>query len=538
MKRLLIVDDERHSIDRIAESIDWTTLGISDPMRACSAEEARSALAERGADIMLCDIEMPGENGLELISWARESYPDLETIILTCHADFAYAKEAIRLGSFDYLIKPVATDDLRNVFERLLSRIERSASLKSQSDLGKQWLRNRPLVIERFLLDLIGGTIAADAESISRAADERGLPLLPETTAVPVLLRFLCWKDEPSLKERRIREHEARGRFGDELSAAVGETDIVRMDGSEALAVVRLPPGDAERAKACFSVCERFSAHFAENGKGSVGCYIGNLGPLSALPQTARELRALADDNVCCIGKVFSLRPRCKSSADYSCPDLPAWRLLLEKGASDALRDAAADFLKARELSGKLDANFLALMRQDFLQAVHIVLGNRGVPAHALAAYGEGADGERTVPSTLEWIRSTADAVAALTDKTREAGLDAKTLVEAALRHIGEHISEDLSREAVANRIGLNPDYFGRVFRKETGTTITEYVTKERVAMAVRLLEGTDQPISRIAEQVGYTNFAYFSQTFRKLTGRTPSEYQKRHRAASSPEAR
>lgn len=532
MKRLLIVDDERHSVDRIAGSIDWGSIGIGEPMRAYDAAGARKTLAERGADILLCDIEMPGENGLDLIAWAREEYPELETIILTCHADFGYAREAVRLGSFDYLIKPAATEDLRGVFTRVVDRIDRSASLRSQSDLGRQWLRNRPLVFERFLFDLVGGAIPAEGTAIEAAARDRGLPLAAGTAYLPVLMRFHCWEDEPSLKERRMREHDARAGLGADLSEAAGETVIVRLEGKEALAVVRQPDGERETRKACFSVCERFAADFAERGRGSIGCYVGEAGTLESLPRIVRALRALADDNVCCASKVFSLRPRCRSA--YAGPDMPAWKLLLESGAVDALGCAAAEFLKKKEAAGKLDARFLILLRQDFLQTVHIVLGECGVSAHALSARLEDAGEERTVPDTLKWIRKTAEVVASVTEETRAAGLDAKALVDAALRHIRDRISGDLSREAIANRIGLNPDYFGRVFRKETGTTVTDYVTRERISLAARLLEDTDQSISRVAEQVGYSNFAYFSQTFRKTTGFTPSEYHKRHRAAAA----
>ena len=51
-------------------------------------------------DILLCDIEMPGENGLGLLRWVREQEKEIECIFLTCHAKFAYAQEAIILGSF------------------------------------------------------------------------------------------------------------------------------------------------------------------------------------------------------------------------------------------------------------------------------------------------------------------------------------------------------------------------------------------------------------------------------------------------------
>ncbi|MFA6505439.1 MAG: helix-turn-helix domain-containing protein [Treponemataceae bacterium] len=530
MKRLLIVDDERHSADRIATSLNWEELGIATPDRAYDAEEAKRLLSSRGADIMLCDIEMPGESGLELIAWARSSVPELETVILTCHADFSYAREAIRLGSFDYLIKPVSTEDLRGVFARLIDRIDRSASLKSQSDLGKHWLRNRPLVVERFLLDLVNGLLNPDPASIEEAVKERGLPFEPWTSVLPILMRFHRWDDEPSLRERRIREHEGRNTLGAELSAGAGETDIVRMEKEEALAVVRLPAADREGLGACYAVCEHFAAEFSGTAKCAIGCYIGEIGTLTDFPIAVRRLRKLADDNVSCATKVLSLRPRDRAVLGFKAPDLDAWKLLLENGAADALRDSVAEYLRDRERANKLDASSIAMLRQDFMQLVHIILGSRGVSAHLLPSMAENTDGELTVQDTLRWTRNVAEAVASLSSGPRGPQPDARVLAAEAERYIRGHLADDLSRESIADRVGLNSDYFGRVFRKETGLTVTEYVVKERVSMAIRLLEGTDQSISRIAEQVGYTNFAYFSQLFRKATGFTPSEYQRRHR--------
>jgi YesN/AraC family two-component response regulator len=193
------VDDERRTVDRIAASVDWEKLGIETPAKAYDADEARRLLSDGGADIMLCDIEMPGESGLELIAWTRERLTSLETVILTCHADFQYAREAIRLGSFDYLIKPVSPADLTDVLTRLVERIDREHSLRARSEYEQHWLRNRP-----WWWNASGWTSSAAQSGRTRTASSSPSP----TGASPgggragasVLLRIHCWADEPSLR--------------------------------------------------------------------------------------------------------------------------------------------------------------------------------------------------------------------------------------------------------------------------------------------------------------------------------------------------
>lgn len=104
--RLLLVDDQREITESLKKSIDWAAAGIDEVCTAVSSKEAKLIMVNAEIDILLTDIEMPGENGLELFQWTRERYPDIIGIFLTSHADFAYAQEAIRMGGFDYILQP------------------------------------------------------------------------------------------------------------------------------------------------------------------------------------------------------------------------------------------------------------------------------------------------------------------------------------------------------------------------------------------------------------------------------------------------
>lgn len=116
--RLLLVDDQREITESLRKSIDWAKIGIDEVCTAVSAKEAKLIMVNMEIDILLTDIEMPGESGLELFRWTRERYPDIIGIFLTSHVDFSYAQEAIRMGGFDYILQPARYQEVAGVVAR------------------------------------------------------------------------------------------------------------------------------------------------------------------------------------------------------------------------------------------------------------------------------------------------------------------------------------------------------------------------------------------------------------------------------------
>lgn len=95
------------------------------------------------------------------------------------------------------------------------------------------------------------------------------------------------------------------------------------------------------------------------------------------------------------------------------------------------------------------------------------------------------------------------------------------------MKYLQEHYNETVRLEDVAARVGFNSAYFSTLFKKETGKTLSEYLIELRISRARNLLTDTDEPVSDISEQAGYTDLKYFSKIFKRKTGLTPSEYRK-----------
>lgn len=162
--KILIVDDQSAVLRGLEKGIGWETLGFSQVHTANSAAEAKLILINYDIDILLTDIEMPEENGLELFRWTRSRFPNLVGVFLTSHADFGYVKEAMALGGFDYILQPARFSEV----ERVLF----SAAEKARSNVHIEKLKkNRKAFIQQ--RDRIFASMAAkEKESVERDYQE------------------------------------------------------------------------------------------------------------------------------------------------------------------------------------------------------------------------------------------------------------------------------------------------------------------------------------------------------------------------------
>lgn len=127
---LLIVDDSGLITESLRNGIQWDSLGIARVFTANSAAEAKLLITNFEIDILLADIEMPEESGLDLVQWIRNSNYNICTIFLTSHADFSYAQRALRLGGFDYIMQPVRYSVVEKVVSKAVDEVKKSQKNK------------------------------------------------------------------------------------------------------------------------------------------------------------------------------------------------------------------------------------------------------------------------------------------------------------------------------------------------------------------------------------------------------------------------
>ncbi len=123
MIRVMIVEDEPSTLQRYSSYIEEAEGGFTISARCPNAADALERLHEAAPDVVFTDIRMPGEDGLSLLTRLKDAGWDGLSVIISGHDDFAYARKAIQLTAFDFLLKPVFPEDMRQVLEKLRLRL-------------------------------------------------------------------------------------------------------------------------------------------------------------------------------------------------------------------------------------------------------------------------------------------------------------------------------------------------------------------------------------------------------------------------------
>jgi len=106
---------------------------------------------------------------------------------------------------------------------------------------------------------------------------------------------------------------------------------------------------------------------------------------------------------------------------------------------------------------------------------------------------------------------------------------DEESAIDIVKKYIVDNISVNIQRDELAKRVYLNPDYLSKLFRKQEGITIGEYILNKRMMLAQQLLIYTELAVADIGQKVGMADASYFIKTFKKYTGFTPQHYREKN---------
>lgn len=193
---VLFVDDEIAVLNILKKSIDWNEINIEHVYEAYNTKEARKIIAQEEIHIIVCDIEMPQESGLEFLAWIQKFYPNIVNIILTGYPDFSYAKEAVNIGIYKFLLKPVIYNELRQVVESAVFKVKETKRKESQIKYGEycesKWMNNE----KQFLNDLLSEEIPPIEGCIQSETKKRCIQDLKIKVMLYFNLYDICIKDE------------------------------------------------------------------------------------------------------------------------------------------------------------------------------------------------------------------------------------------------------------------------------------------------------------------------------------------------------
>jgi len=167
--KVFLVEDEIVTREGIRDTVDWGAAGYQLCGEAPDGELALPLIRERRPETVITDIKMPFMDGLQLCRILRETLPAVKIIILSGHDEFRYAQEAIQIGVTEYLLKPIAPQDLLAALRKVARQIDEERQTSAHLEaLQAQMVTHRSMLRERCLLDLVAGN-SSSSDFIERA---------------------------------------------------------------------------------------------------------------------------------------------------------------------------------------------------------------------------------------------------------------------------------------------------------------------------------------------------------------------------------
>ena len=183
MIKVIVVDDERFVRMGIVGETDWASLGCEVVGEAENGLDALELVHEKNPELMICDIRMPKMNGLEMLKKLREEKNPVQVIFLTAYSEFSYAREALKLYAFDYLLKPFEDGELESAILRAKERIETDREKRRGTGLSRSVPDKAP-VKEQY-----PGALEGDGPEIKAAVIRLCLPFDENTAGLTGYVR-------------------------------------------------------------------------------------------------------------------------------------------------------------------------------------------------------------------------------------------------------------------------------------------------------------------------------------------------------------
>ncbi|WP_322181699.1 response regulator transcription factor [Neglectibacter caecimuris] len=519
--RVLIVDDQLHVVNGIAAGIDWDKLGVTETLCAHSAFEARQIFSEHPVDVMLCDIEMPVESGISLYHWVKEQKFATECIFLTAHADFSYAREALRLESFDYILQPARYEEIQNALARAISHLKAKRELALYSSYGHGVSKNRSALLDGIFQDCLLNRENKLSDLRARAG-QCGIPFSGGQKSACGLLQPLSWEKGTAPWEEEVLRY-ALDNILTELFHTYRYSLLLVRAQDDFYLLASPPEGSPYRQETVQNQLAAFLTVSQRELGLSAACYWTELEPGSSLAGGAEKLQARKKDNILLSGGLFFVGEASGAESPVSFESqLKRWEHFLTGGNVLPVREEIHLWLEKNAGENRLTARDLKYFYQGLIRMFSVAADQRQIHFQEILSSSELLDQYLTAYESVDGVKNLVDHVIPyfLEDPTEEN----QKQIDRAIQYIYDHIDKEINCAEIARHVFLNPDYLSRVFKKETGLSLKKFIILEKMKLAKSLLRSTALPISTISLRVGYSNFSHFSQSYKKAMGLTPEE--------------
>lgn len=522
--KVLIADDEVYICSLIRHLIDWEGLGLTLVGTFGNGDEVMAYLERDQADILICDIEMPGMNGLALMEQLSREHPEIQLVVISGYRNFEYALSALKYGAVNYLLKPLDQKSLNDVLRAIVT--------KSQQNLTSERVLERASARLQFLDCITKMEMPGSLEEINQRYHfnfTNGLfdiifVCFPgsrnEINQLPVVCRMFESILRPKLQE------------------LCHEFEIFHDSPAAMCVLLNYDAGDEKALKVLIDNILQ-SSIVEISCKTQKKCYLGVGTPQKSFSDIRRSYMQA---RIVMAQRLVNRNQRVFYADENTENDFTDQRLLTRQ-EKDGLQRIVEE-INPSLVRGWVDALFSSRAQQ--LQAhPWLYIGCSVQAAWHLMVVTDKLDAEGgSQPAKLEEFIAVAEScetpedlrmeLSALIETEINQNLSSKldnvaAYAQGAKQYIDKHYMENITLKSLASGLGINPSYLSVLFKNEMQMNYSEYLLSVRMEQAKKLLRQRDKNLSQIANAVGYDRVSYFGKLFRNYTGLKPSEYRRLH---------
>lgn len=526
MYRVLIAEDEMLVRLGIKSLVDWEKLGLELVGDVSSGTDALKYYqnSEQPPDILITDINMPGMDGLTLISEAKKRNHHGKFIVLTCLEEFKLARKAVSLGVSEYVIKLEMT---KEGMEQILCRIIRELDEEKRSQdsaSGQDVLISSQKSPEALLKEYLLGDEKDDAR-ISKLLRDCENRFQDKNLSVMVLKQDKIFRED-STAGSRLTENILKNMV-EEVTSFAGKAAVINEDQGDFFIVFGFPDADDKKYQyLMLSVCNRLISMFSLYFNVSCSILIGKaVRNPEELKKEYRNVLHLAEP-------VFFLKNR---------DGMIIWEeeirkdlLIIENRKqldqfSHKLSSLGIRKDDLSDLDSFIDQNAAGIPVQEIAQQTTDILQKQFYKLCDLYSGSDNAvrlwketDLYQTLNEILAWF--TGQVQKWMEIQKQNEGLSPELMK--VINFVKQNYSERITLSDAAQIAGYNPSYLSQIFKKKLGISFVDYLNHVRIGHAKEMLADGKLTIAEISADCGYPDTNYFYRIFRKETGMSPRDYQ------------
>lgn len=535
--KILIVDDEEIIRDGICKKIERLMPDALVVAKAKNAKEALEIVKSNHPNIIITDIRMPGIDGLQFISMAHNLYKDIKYIIISGYQDFEYARNAIRLGVKDYLVKPIENEQLKDILEKLEKEISEEtlqetaiSQLKSKANYSIDIIKNK------YLTDLTNHSNEFDISQIVKNLEFIDIEFTKRYyTVINILVSELDASSSFSASDFPLLKFSIRN-ISQEILAVTGTALVFEHFKNDRQVVVILNHDidlEADSISGLPKICDNLIYFSKKYLKISLTIGIGGTYEnISKLPTSYME------SYTACMQRIVLGNNKVIHYCDIPDSNLINFflsdesKLMLTSYIKDA-NHKQANIIIDKALSKVNDSNLpysnIKLLYIDLMLLFNRTVKEAGGSWEKIFIQDIFSDdfllNYTSLSQLQEWLKNSIVIICEyITSLTKSHG---KKVIDEVSDFIDNYYYTQINLSDLANKYYLNPNYLGQLFKNETGENFTDFLSNVRLEKAKNLLLNTELKAYKIAEMVGYNNPRYFGEVFQKNTGLTPTEFRK-----------